>query len=80
MRYPPGRSRIRWSRRRSGWSTRGGGCRWRCGTGWGSGWMMRCSRRRSGCGAVRGGRRRGWRWWRCCSSRARQTSGTTRAW
>ncbi len=63
---PPGRSRIRRSPQRSRPCTvpgrRNGRWRWRSGTGWASGWPMRTSRPRSGSGAGRAGRRRGWRW------------------
>jgi alkanesulfonate monooxygenase SsuD/methylene tetrahydromethanopterin reductase-like flavin-dependent oxidoreductase (luciferase family) len=63
---PRGRSRIPRSPRRSRPCTapgrRSGRWRWRSGTGLASGWPMRISRRRSGSGAGRAGRRRGWRW------------------
>ena len=63
---PPGRSRIPGSPRRSRRCTvpgrLSGRWRWRSGTGWASGWPMRTSRPRSGSGAGRAGRRRGWRW------------------
>ena len=63
---PPGRSRIRKLPRRLRPCTvpgrRNGRWRWRSGTGWASGWPMRISRSRSGSGAGRAGRRRGWRW------------------
>ena len=61
-----GRSRIPRSRRRSrrctGPGRPSGRWRWRSVTGWASGWRMRISRPRSGSGAGRAGRRRGWRW------------------
>src|ERR1035437_5889746 len=65
----PGRSRIRRSLRRSRPCTAEGRRRgrWRCRsvTGWASGCMTGSSRPRSGTGAGRGGRRRGWRVGRC---------------